>query len=390
MEFDQVVAPLSREQFLADHHGKSFLRIPGTPGRFAGLIGWDELSAILEQHRLAPPRFKLVQGGQPLDPSRYLSAGLGGTPRLDSAKFATALAGGATLILDAAEELAPRIRALSDSFRDVFRSGNYVNLYAGWFAQNGFDLHWDSQEAMILQLGGRKRWQVFAPTRLHPLQDDVEAPARPTGPPLWDGMLEDGDALYIPRGWWHMAWPVDEPSLHLTFTTVQPNGIDLARWVAATLRRHAELREDLPALDDAAGQAARIASLRTLMSEALSDDLIATFRRQWEAESFPRTRVNLPGGPYQQLAALTDASKVRLGGAHKLAFATIGANAEFVAGGKLYVVPADLVPALALLSDTAAVPVSELVAQVKPERAADLRKALAVLARAGVFLVEQD
>ena len=30
-------------------------------------------------------------------------------------------------------------------------------------------------EALIVQLAGRKRWQVFAPTRLHPLQDEFSA-----------------------------------------------------------------------------------------------------------------------------------------------------------------------------------------------------------------------
>lgn len=390
MNFDEVIAPLSRQDFLSDHWGKSFTHMKGTAGRFTGLLTWDDLNAILERHRLSPPRFKLAQDGRSLDPGRYLSPGLGGTPRLDSGKFAACLAGGATLILDAVEELAPRVRDLSDSFREVLRSGNYVNLYAGWHSQNGFDLHWDSQDTVILQLAGRKRWQVYKPTRLHPLQEDIEAPPRPTGSPVWDGLLEDGEALYIPRGWWHMAYPVNEPSLHLTFATIPPNGMDLLRWMVAKLPRHEMVRQDLPALDNAAGQKAHLETLRGLLAEAMDDDLIAAFRREWEADSFPRPHIDLPGAPYAQLGPIDDGSTIRLTAGHRLAFIAAGTNVEFKANGKLYVLPADLVPALELLRDTRAVPVADLTARLSGDTAiANLKKSLAVLARAGILLVEK-
>jgi ribosomal protein L16 Arg81 hydroxylase len=388
MDFDQVIAPLTRKRFLAEHWNKSFLRMKGKAGRFAGLLGWGELNAILEQHRLAPPRFKLVQDGKQLDPSSYLSAGLGGAPRLDSGKLVAALAGGATLILDSVQEMAPRVRDLSESFREALHSGNYVNLYAGWHSQNGFDLHWDSQDTIILQLSGRKRWQLFEPTRLHPLQDDVEAPARPTGPPHWDGIIEDGDAIYIPRGWWHMAFPLDEPSLHLTFATVPPNGMDLLRWLIARLPRHVEARRNLPAIDDTEGQAARLAELRALLAAELHDGAIADFHREWVGDSFPSPHVRLPGAPYEQLGPIGEQSRIRLAAAHRLTFATVGDKVEFKANGKYYVLPADLVPALELLTDTKAIPMAELGARLDGDKAIDnLKKALAVLARAGIVLV---
>jgi len=388
MNFDQVIAPLSRESFLSGHRGKAFLRMKGVPGRFTDLLTWDDLNAILEQHRLGPPRLKLAQDGRPVDPAHYLSPGLGGMRRLDSGKLATCLAGGATLILDAVEELAPRVRDLSDSFRDALRSGCYVNLYAGWHSQNGFGLHWDSQDAMILQLSGKKRWQVFEPTRLHPLQDDVEPPPRPTAQPVWDGMLEDGDALYIPRGWWHMAYPVNEPSLHLTFTTVSPHGVDLLGWVTARLRHHAEVRQDLPAADDIAAQAARLTTLRALLNDALSDESIRDFRREWEGDSFPRPNIQLPAAPYEQLAPLNENSMIRLSAAHRLSFTVSGDNVEFRANGVLYVVSAELVPALELLTDTQAFPLSELTVRVVGDNAvANLKQTLADMARAGMILI---
>jgi len=215
-EFESVVSPLGAGVFLKDYWLKTLVHIPGQPGRFTDLLGWDELNAILEQHRLTPPRLKLYRDGQPIDPAHYLTPAMFGVPRLDAGGLATALAQGASLILDDVQELAPRVRALMTGFQEALHTDAFANLYAGWHRQKAFHVHWDAQEAMVLQLCGRKHWKVYGPTRLHPLKNDIEAPPPPSAPPAWEGILADGDALYIPRGWWHEAFPLDEPSLHLT------------------------------------------------------------------------------------------------------------------------------------------------------------------------------
>ena len=69
MEFDQVIAPLSRDKFVRDHWNRAFARMQGPAERFKDLFGWDELNAVLEQHRLTPPRLVLYKDGQPIDPA---------------------------------------------------------------------------------------------------------------------------------------------------------------------------------------------------------------------------------------------------------------------------------------------------------------------------------
>src|SRR5581483_1260106 len=115
--FDQVVAPIGRETFLHEYWLKTFTHIPGEPGRFADLLSWDELSAILEAHRLTPPRLKLYREGQAIDPAQYLTPARFGVPRLDAGGLAVAIAQGASLVLDDAQELAPRVQALAASFQ---------------------------------------------------------------------------------------------------------------------------------------------------------------------------------------------------------------------------------------------------------------------------------
>ena len=82
--------------------------------------------------------------------------------------------------------------------------------------------------------------------------------------PLWEGMLNDGDMLYIPRGWWHVATPLDEPTLHLTVGVNNPTGADLLSWFVDRLRASEDVRRDLPLFGRAEDQTALMDRLREL------------------------------------------------------------------------------------------------------------------------------
>ena len=385
-EFESVVSPLGAGVFLKDYWLKTLVHIPGRPGRFTDLLGWDELNAILEQHRLTPPRLKLYRDGQPIDPAHYLTPAMFGVPRLDAGGLATALAQGASLILDDVQELAPRVRALMTGFQEALHTDAFANLYAGWHRQKAFHVHWDAQEAMVLQLCGRKHWKVYGPTRLHPLKNDIEAPPPPSAPPAWEGILADGDALYIPRGWWHEAFPLDEPSLHLTVSLTPPTALDYLGWAMARLRCHAELRASLSA-DDAA-QAKTTGLIGRLLADTLKQAPLSDFLREWEANIRPTPHIRLPDAPYVQLSAITDDSLIQLASVNRLSFAHEGEHFAFAAAGRLWTVPAALMPALARLRNSGSLRVADLAAALPNVSArSDLVKSLGVLAQAGIVLV---
>jgi ribosomal protein L16 Arg81 hydroxylase len=390
MSFDQIVAPLGTDTFLRDYWLKNFVHIPGKAGRFTDLVTWAELNAILEQHRLMPPRLKLFKDGQAVDPAHYLTPAMFGVPRLDAGGLAVCLAQGASLILDDAQELAPRVQELMQSFQDALHTDTFTNLYAGWHSQKAFDMHWDPQEAIVLQLAGKKRWKVYRPTRLHPLKNDIELPQQPVGEPVWEGIMADGDVLYIPRGWWHVAFPLNEPSLHLTVSLTPPTGMDYLGWAVSKLRHHAEARASLP---PAAGETARTEIASGLLSQLaglLNGASVSEFLGEWDANIRPSPHIRLPNAPYEQLSVVTDDCRIRLASLHRLSFSEQGENFEFIAGGRLWTVPQSLQPALARLHNARAFTVAELAgALAGPSAKADLFKSLNVLASAGVILVEK-
>jgi hypothetical protein len=274
---------------------------------------WPRLNEILRGHRLDFPRLRLAKDGKSLPFSsciRRVQAGRRGTtiPRLLPDELTRHLREGATLVLDAVDELQPSIEEIASSLEHLFRERVQVNLYAGFQTSRGFDLHWDDHDVFVLQVAGRKRWSVYGMTRPYPLAPDVEPAERPSGEPLWVETLEAGDLLYIPRGWWHVAEPLAEPTLHLTVGVHNRTGHDLLRWLAEKMRASEDYRRDLPRLATTAERAAHVARLREALLASFDDELMERYFAEYDAGAAPRPRVGLPwSASGELLPAVADA-----------------------------------------------------------------------------------
>jgi hypothetical protein len=98
----------------------------------------------------------------------------------------------------------------------------------------------------------------------------------------------------------------------------------------------------------------------------------------------------LPQAPYDQDAPLKDKSRVRLASSPLLLLKTEADKVSFNACGKNHSVPLYVKPALELLRDDRAIPLAQLCGAVDGESAvANLKRGLAMLASAGVVLVEE-
>ena len=298
-----MLSPVDTLEFLENCWGRTFRYIPGTTGKFSALMPWSVLNRILEQHRLEPPRLRLTREGKPIPARSFLSYQTNRRksgqpiPRLLASELTQQLRAGATLVLDAVDELHLPIRDLADSLERVFGVRIQVNAYAGWRTSHGFDLHWDDHDVFILQVAGKKHWKVYGMTRRYPLARDVEPAIDPPEKPLWEGLLQQGDLLYMPRGWWHVATPLDEPTLHLTVGVSNPTGADLLAWFVDRLKRCEDVRRDLPRFDGPEEQAAYIERLREALIEELQPDLLQQYLADVNSKSQPRPHMNLPWTP---------------------------------------------------------------------------------------------
>lgn len=380
--FDDIVAPMTRADFLDRFWTREMLHQRGEAGRFSSLLTWDGLNDILEHHRLEAPRLRLVHEGQPVDPALYRT-GEGGRARLDVGAFSSRVARGAAIVLDQIDEIAPAIGETAEDLAEALGAQVTANLYAGMRASRGFDLHWDDHEVIILQVAGRKQWRVHRPTQPNPLRGGLATPPKPTGPPDWSGVLEDGDMLYLPRGWWHAAEALDGPSLHLTMTIVPPRGVDFLAWLKDELGALA--RADIPHEADPQRREAYFRDLAVSIAKAGSGDAPSRFLEAWMAHRPVRPRLSLPAAQ----AALGPSSRLRLASIRVLTFRTAEDADErlFHAAGQSWRCSGGIARALSGLGHQREVTWSDLGANVAPTQRRELARLVTALAVAGVITV---
>ncbi|MEM8923946.1 MAG: cupin domain-containing protein [Actinomycetota bacterium] len=241
----------------------------------------DDLLKILRTHRVDWPRLRFFSGGSAV-PHENLGLYVdrrSGAPywQPDQGALQAQMNTGLTIVLDRVDQLDDRVLAHCLQLEAMLDAPVFANAYASWGSVAGFGRHWDDHDVLAWQLNGTKQWELWAPTRTRPRFLDVEAPTEPDGEPDATVQLNSGDLLCVPAGWWHTVWPVNEPSLHITFGIERPTGVDLLKWLADTAVEHDQLRQPLDLTPDGEQSATMQALERWLSAQALGRALVEEY-----------------------------------------------------------------------------------------------------------------
>lgn len=291
---------LGRDEFLTKTMHRTYRHVPDAIEEPAELMSWDALNAILATHRLVQPRLRLSADGEVISQDRYASPITArrqvAWQRINPAQLSALLAEGASLVLDAVDELHPPVSQAASELERWLRTSIQANLYASWTAREGFGLHWDDHDVLVVQIYGLKRWKLYGQTRFAPTYKDTEQPEPPGGGPVANLVLRQGDLLYLPRGWWHSVSASEgEPSLHITFAMQPVTGATLLYWLADEIGSREALRMDLPVHAPEASQKAYLDLFRSEVTTALADPgLIARYIAARDAAEVTRLWPSLP------------------------------------------------------------------------------------------------
>jgi ribosomal protein L16 Arg81 hydroxylase len=292
--FSSTLSPLGVDDFLARVWGRSFAHLPGTRGRFHDLLSWSDVNGMLQKHRLEPPRLRLVRNGAFAAKNDFLRYEGERVPFVVPEKLSERLRDGYTLIVDAVDDMVDGVMRVAEDFERVLHESVQVNMYAGWREQQGFHRHCDTHDVVVLQVFGKKYWRVYEGGRPHPLKDDIAPNKEAPDQVIWEGVLEDGDALYIPRGWWHEASGMGEVTLHLTFGIHQRTGVNLMHWMADQLRASTAFRAPLKRFGSPDERQRQLDELRRQVMAALDDDVLERYFAHQNARARSRGWASLP------------------------------------------------------------------------------------------------
>ena len=214
------------------------------------VFGWDQLNSVLAQYRLGFPRLRIAQrdwNRQDSNVDRTVARNDDGSrPWVDTAHLYERLNQGGTLVISSIHECDRTLDHLSMNLQRLFGIKANINLYVSLKPERGFGLHWDSHDVVIVQIDGNKHWRIYRPTRPAPLDRDIETNHTEPSEVAMDLVMQPGDMLYIPRGWWHDAIASGVPSMHLTIALRWRTMADYLHWLVDTMLEHEIVREDIP------------------------------------------------------------------------------------------------------------------------------------------------
>lgn len=195
---------------------------------FEGLVNqtgiWtpDRLEVVHDTKKVPPPNFFAqlpLQNGV-----RYA---------LQPDKLQALLDRGASVVLNNIETMTPGLKTVRDSISDFTGGKVEGNLYYSQPRHQAFYVHIDVHDVYAFQVFGEKRWQVYQQKCRYPINHlaflggSVEEHERAKGEALMDFTMRQGDFLYIPAGYYHQALCTDQPSVHLSFSSVEMIGLDV-------------------------------------------------------------------------------------------------------------------------------------------------------------------
>lgn len=386
--FAETIGESRLDDFLSRTWGRSFCHIPGSAGRFHEILSWSDINGMLQKHRLEPPRLRLVRAGQFAPKSSYLRYDGPRVPFVIPEKLSAHLREGYTLIVDAVDDMLDGVMRLAEDFERSLEESVQVNMYAGWREQQGFHRHCDTHDVVVLQVFGRKYWRVYNGGRRHPLKDDIAPNDAVPQEIAWEGVLEDGDVLYLPRGWWHEASGMGELTLHLTFGIHQRTGVHLVHWLADQLRASESFRANLGRFASARQQKEQLAELRSQLLEAFDDGVLDRYFNHQRVRARSREWANLPWSVHAP-GLPPDSARVALAAPFRLDLERVNGSVHFTANGREWQFAASAFPLLDRLNAGPAT-IAELSGIGSGLEPSTVREFVVELAREGLARLEGE
>src|SRR4029453_2635756 len=194
-------------RFVVGSWGRAPLSRPGADAAgFPDLFSLGDVDHILSSTTPRFPAFRMVKEGRQLDPRSYTRSGrVGGQPVDDLAdprRMYELFDGGATIVLQSLHRFWPPLARFGRDLELALTHPVQVNAYNTPPASQGLGVHHDEHDVLVLQVHGRKRW-------------DVHDPEETSGDRLIMAEMAPGDCLYIPPRFPPPARTAATASVHL-------------------------------------------------------------------------------------------------------------------------------------------------------------------------------
>ena len=274
---EKLVAPLAEQEFLELMRQRRLTLLRGANKRYGAWLGWEAFRRLIERGEYSRESGHIRVAKESLDvPRRNWET----DDKVDVDKLEYYLAKGFGLHFNHIEPYVPPLSALCDQIKSRLSEVANASLMITSGADGLFKLHYDDPDGFMVQIEGTKRWQIFGPTVTYPM-DGMAKAARPQDEPLFDEVLEPGDVLFLPSGYWHHCQAGPGRSVHLAIAFTPPTGWHAVRALASELLAEELFRRPLTRLDGPAETAALEAELKSYLVEKINQLNLDAFVAKW-------------------------------------------------------------------------------------------------------------
>jgi|SRR5579884_41213 len=313
-----LLAPHSIEEFAEKYYERAPLYIPrNEPHRYDRYFTLEEYERVLYGSIVRAKDLGMVKNGVGARIETYAQESSGDKRTkapvydlIDSDRVSALFGGGCSLVLDRVGTMSPPLARLIRELEVVFGHRVNANVYLTPPGNQGFAIHYDTHDTIIIQIEGSKHWRVYNSATELPLEDEFfDKSLHAVGDVQLEMEMQPGDLLYLPRGVLHEGKANDVLSLHVTLGLYPQKWYNaLMETVAKAARAHPRLRSTVNLDDLSSSEFAQI--LDSIFAEDAVRDAVETSKRQ-----FCRERRNGLDGQMRQIAELprlSDASVVAM------------------------------------------------------------------------------
>ena len=222
LELRDLLHPVSLDTFRDQYWEQTYLHVSRSNPRFLeSIFSFADVDRCIFTRRTdARTSLAVIPSqGSGQAPSHHRAADIG------NEKLYAAFHSGATIRLEAVQESWTPVAALTSSIEEALSVEAGVNMYMTPANSQGFQLHYDPHDVLVLQVDGAKDWFLYEPPLDLPVDTQAFHAAKNAKDVrineedckfLKQVRLEKGDVLYLPRGFPHKAVAASQASLHLT------------------------------------------------------------------------------------------------------------------------------------------------------------------------------
>ncbi|MGI9492953.1 MAG: cupin domain-containing protein, partial [Geminicoccaceae bacterium] len=258
--FDEIMAPIGAERFMAEYEGKKPLHLKGAADKFAEVMTWSLLDELLSQATIwSNQSLVLVLEKESIPATQYCAPAAcrdcGQVLRPDPAKVQTYLRQGATLVANDIDHLSRGMTAFSKAMEQALGGKVQGNLYCSSKRRQGFAAHFDTHDVYAVHVEGTKTWHIYEGRATDPIAHPMfktlgrEHHEKAKGKLLMGVQMEPGDLLYLPRGQYHDALADEGGAVHIAFGVTYPIGMDVMSHLFEKVIARDAFRANLPRVD---------------------------------------------------------------------------------------------------------------------------------------------